>query len=231
MQEQIEGQVGLFDLDTWSGKTSPERSVPTKAKTSKPYLQKSSELPSRKLPMCLCLTRGGGPKLDASTMKWEPGALLGEFTTHSFGESPSEENVSRLSQILEDCPHPKYSLSGRACKGILNRAERRGKELPSELKAALIAQATVTEPHTQSASKNEPVNLGGAKEYSCRMSEQEPCQRSIISPSLTAGFDGSMGSKAGNIGFSEEQAITAKSTGGALPHTPWIAGTGLKTNV
>ena len=94
-------------------------------------------------------------------MKWEPGVLLGEFTMHSFGESPSEENVSRLSQILEDCPHPKYSLSGRACKGILNRAERRGKELPSELKAALIAQATVTEPHTQSASKNEPVNLGG----------------------------------------------------------------------
>jgi len=36
-----------------------------------------------------------------------------------------------------------------------------------------------------------------------------------ITPSvLTAGFDGSMGSKAGNIGFAEEQAITTKSTGG-----------------
>jgi len=69
------------------------------------------------------------------------GALLGEYTTRSFGESPSVENVSRLSQILEDCPPQKYSLSAKACQGILNRAERRGKELPKELKAALIAQS------------------------------------------------------------------------------------------
>ena len=47
---------------------------------------------------------------------------------------------SRLSQILEDTPHPKYSLSARACAGILRRAERRGKKLPPELEAALLAQ-------------------------------------------------------------------------------------------
>jgi hypothetical protein len=46
-----------------------------------------------------------------------------------------------LSQILEDSPHPKYSLSAKACQGILNRAAKRGKELPPELKAALEAQA------------------------------------------------------------------------------------------
>ena len=85
--------------------------------------------------------RGGGANQDASTMRWANGALLGEYTTRSFGECPSEENVSRLSQILEDCPLPKYSLSAKACQGILNRAERRGKELPPELKAALKAQA------------------------------------------------------------------------------------------
>ena len=74
-------------------------------------------------------------------MRWEDGASLGDFTMHSFGESPREENASRLSQILEDSVPQKYSLSARACQGILNRAERRGKELPQELKKALEAQA------------------------------------------------------------------------------------------
>ena len=85
-------------------------------------------------------------------MSWEAGQLLGDFTTRSFGESPSEENASRLSQILEDCPLPKYSLSAKACAGILNRAKRRGKELPKELKAALIAQSVCKE--TESTCRN-----------------------------------------------------------------------------
>jgi hypothetical protein len=38
----------------------------------------------------------------------------------------------------------RYWLSAKACQGILNRAERRGKELPPELKAALVAQSTVS---------------------------------------------------------------------------------------
>ena len=71
--------------------------------------------------MCLCVYRTeDGQNPGVTTLKMVPGALLGEYTTHSFGESPREENVSRLSQILEDCPHPKYSLSARACQGILN---------------------------------------------------------------------------------------------------------------
>ena len=73
-------------------------------------------------------------------MTWEDGALLGEYTMHSFGESPKEENASRLSQILEDSAHPKYYLSAKACQGILNRAEKRGKELPEVLKTALMEQ-------------------------------------------------------------------------------------------
>ena len=73
-------------------------------------------------------------------MSWEDGQLLGEYTMHSFGESPREENVSRLSQILEDSAQPKYYLSAKACAGILNRAQRRGKELPEILKQALENQ-------------------------------------------------------------------------------------------
>ena len=60
-------------------------------------------------------------------MNWESGALLGGYTTRSFGEYPKEENASRLSQILEECAPPKYYLSERACRGILTRAARRDK--------------------------------------------------------------------------------------------------------
>ena len=44
---------------------------------------------------------------------------------------------ARLSEILEKRPHVKYSLSPRACRGILRRAEKRGKELPPVLRKAL----------------------------------------------------------------------------------------------
>lgn len=101
-------------------------------------LHKRLKSPSRKSPLFLCL-RKDGPMQDVS---WETdGALPGEYTTLSFGECPSEENVSRLSQILEDTPHPKYYLSAKACQGILNRARRRGKQLPEELERALVMQA------------------------------------------------------------------------------------------
>lgn len=65
----------------------------------------------------------------------------GECLTRNTGESPSAVVASRLSQILEDAPQDKYFLTARACQGILNRAERRGKELPPKLKAALKMQA------------------------------------------------------------------------------------------
>jgi DNA (cytosine-5)-methyltransferase 1 len=45
-------------------------------------------------------------------------------------------------------------LSARACEGILNRAKRRGKELPEELRKAL---------EEQSVSRNVPESLGGGK--------------------------------------------------------------------
>jgi hypothetical protein len=44
---------------------------------------------------------------------------------------------STLSQILQENVPTKYYLSARACQGILNRAERRGKKLPQMLEEAL----------------------------------------------------------------------------------------------
>lgn len=65
----------------------------------------------------------------------------GECLTHNTGESPREENASSLSQILIANAPEKYCLSPKACRGILQRASKRGKELPPLLKAALERQA------------------------------------------------------------------------------------------
>ena len=46
-------------------------------------------------------------------------------------------SVSSLSQILQANAPEKYYLSAKACQGILNRAKKRGKELPTMLKEAL----------------------------------------------------------------------------------------------
>ena len=58
-----------------------------------------------------------------------------------FWGVPSVAVESRLWQILEESPHPKYYLSARACQGILRRASARGKELPELLRKALERQA------------------------------------------------------------------------------------------
>ena len=79
---------------------------------------------------------------------------LGFCLTLNLSERPRVANPTKLSQILEQNPNPKYALSARACQGILNRAERRGKELPPELKAALETQAKKSpEPSTQATTK------------------------------------------------------------------------------
>ena len=135
MMQEVEGQVSLFDQDLQFGKMSPEPSVPTKDKTSKLSLNPSPKLP-KKMPLYLCLRKTNGQQADAS---WEMGgALLGEFSMHSFGESPKEDVESHLSQILEVDAPKKYYLSATACLGILRRARRRKKELPFLLHEALI---------------------------------------------------------------------------------------------
>ena len=50
-------------------------------------------------------------------------------------------NPTKLIDILESNPDPKYNLSSKACAGILSRAERRGKKLPEILEIALRNQA------------------------------------------------------------------------------------------
>jgi len=61
--------------------------------------------------------------------------------------SRSAGDVCSLSGVLETQPvPPRFSLSVKACSGILRRAERRGKALPAMLKAALERVAGGTAP-------------------------------------------------------------------------------------
>lgn len=78
---------------------------------------------------------------------------------HSFGVCPSEEQESHLSQILEDSPPLKYSLSAKACRGILTRANRRGKKLPEILEQALMEQVERDEDDKETILH--PENQGG----------------------------------------------------------------------
>lgn len=141
MTDRMDGQVTWSDLGLWSGKTCPEHSAATKGETSRQSSKRSSASQSRKPPILKCLKKAGTPG-GATTMKWEDdGAWLGECMTRNTGESPNVAVVSRLSQILEETPQEKYSLSAKACQGILRRAERRGKDLPETLKAVLLMQS------------------------------------------------------------------------------------------
>ena len=136
----------------WSGKMSPELSAPIKERTLGRSSTKPSKLSARKLPLFLSLNTDG--LLSDASLTWEEnGALRGEFSMHSFGECPSAESASHLSAILEASPHPKYSLSAKACLGILRRAERRGKPLPDRLRRVLERKAalypsTIKQPDT-----------------------------------------------------------------------------------
>ena len=72
---------------------------------------------------------------------WEMGIpSLGECSTLVFGESPSVAEESGLWQILQARAPLKYYLSATACRGVLRRAERRGKKLPEILEKALKQQ-------------------------------------------------------------------------------------------
>ena len=60
--------------------------------------------------------------------------------TLNLSEKPRIANPSLLSEILEEEADERYNLSSKACRGILNRASKRGKKLPEVLEEALKAQ-------------------------------------------------------------------------------------------
>lgn len=135
--QQVNEQMSLFDQGMPCGRMSPELSAQTKGRTSE-SCSKSSAKSKSQMPLYLNLQKGNGALLAQS---WEMGIpSLGECSTLVFGESPSVAEESGLWQILQARAPLKYYLSATACRGVLRRAERRGKELPTILKTALEQQ-------------------------------------------------------------------------------------------
>ena len=131
-------QQQMSFLDSQYGKTSQDPSAATEDVTSSPSSKRSAPSVTNTL-MYLDLRTGAGNLLGAY---WEMDTVLpGVSMMLNTGESPSVVKESTLSQILQANVPEKYCLSPRACRGILRRAEKRGKELPSMLKDALIEVA------------------------------------------------------------------------------------------
>lgn len=167
MTEALDGQVSLFDRDTWFGRTFLGLIVPTEERISPPCWKKLSASQSQDFLFLDCRTSRSGQKPEGSSAT--DGASRGERTTPNTGECRSADGVSawwltltdspqgtsslnvseepkilvytKLSQILEENPDPKYNLTAKACAGILRRAERRGKKLPEALKTVLKFQS------------------------------------------------------------------------------------------
>ena len=86
-------------------------------------------------------------RLEPSSEGWRNSGMGSptEFWTLNTLELPSAAVASSLSDILETGNIPqRYFLSATACKGILRRAEKRGKDLPPTLRQALQAVAEVS---------------------------------------------------------------------------------------
>ena len=123
-------------LGSSSGKMSLERSAPTKERISDVSSKACVKLRTKAF---LLLDARNGQTQEKYWQTVSPSH--GESSMRNTGESPREENVSTLSQILMANVPEKYYLSQKACRGILQRASVRGKELPPLLKAALERQA------------------------------------------------------------------------------------------
>ncbi len=112
----------LFGLAGFSSRTYPASSPRTAVGTSESCLE----------------------RWPTSGTAWHGGfstAVTSECRSDDAGCSSSEPS---LADVLEPSAPAKYSLSARAAAGILRRAEKRGRQLPSHLSAALEAVARMT---------------------------------------------------------------------------------------
>jgi len=85
-------------------------------------------------------------KANGKTPEWllDPeDSSVGQFWTANGSEFRNGAVASSLPEILETGEvDRRYFLSAKACRGILRRAEKRGKALPPSLRAALLAVAS-----------------------------------------------------------------------------------------
>ena len=227
MQTYFEGeQASLFAPDTSAGRTSRARSAQARR------TGRISGLSWRKLLDYIA------PDYQFLDLSSDAGNLLGqyEWTTRSAlhggssmrntGESPREEKESTLSQILEEHPPKKYNLTATACKGILRRAEERGKPLPKALDTALRIQAGLICSTNGRGKKNpsdEPVAFAQNQRDEVRdlhnIASALGAQPGMKQQTFIASFSAGAGATAGTIGYAEEVAPTLKGSpsGNCMP--------------
>lgn len=122
------------------------------------------------------------------------------------GVAPRKPVRVSLSDILEPNPDPKYYLTKTACLGILRRAEERGKELPAQLKMALMIQAgLINDPYTPSEMKayhinqrDEGIDLNGVSGALMATNNMQ-MQTFVTQGEAPIGFDGYNGDLTGDL--------------------------------
>lgn len=113
--------LGLFDPDGFSSRTFPVFSLHTAVGTSESSLE----------------------RWPTSGTAWDGGLsthVSSECRSADGGCSSSEPSLTTILEPPQSVA-AKYSLSARAASGILRRAQKRGRELPPHLQAALEATA------------------------------------------------------------------------------------------
>lgn len=116
------------------GKTSWERLQAMLGVTFSPCSRKSD----RPTFQCLLLEDG----LEPEWLEAKSAESHGERSMLNFGASPNIVRESSLSQVLESGEGTyRYSLTPKACAGILRRVKTKGKKLPELLEAVLRRQA------------------------------------------------------------------------------------------
>ena len=171
---------------TLFGKMFPEHLAATGVTISGESCKKSQR------PQFQCLNLEDGHQ--AEWLELNKLESFGELSTPSIGAFPSNGSESTLSAILEIDVPKKYYLSPKACQGILRRAQKRGKILPTLLKSALEAQADGKLLVTK-IEGNQEVQLVGADIYNGRLTGD-------VAATITA----STGSSATHSGASVIQA-------------------------
>jgi len=130
--------------------------------------------------------------LEPSSEGWQNSGMGSptEFLTLSTSEFHSGAVVCLLSDILETGDVPRrFYLSATACKGILRRAAKRGRQLPQQLERALAASA-IDNGRDHSSNISPTILKGGDGGYGQGLS---------IAKTLTRRSDGSPGGGGGGF--------------------------------
>jgi integrase len=131
----------------------------------KPSIRRATAKIRAALASSLRRPRGAGKGVTSSPVAFGNSGTVspGEALTLNTSVWRSGASVCSLSRILETGPVPqRYFLTAKACRGILRRAEKRGRELPELLRLALEKAALQTEPKKQTASSSPPTTSASA---------------------------------------------------------------------